>query len=391
MIKALSYIVPVMMNFVFGALLFITVQRFTDAGASKLMTAMPLMAWALIYGVLNPLIGRMANSRNAAFFIMASGAATVISALGFIFFTGLYIQLALMALVGVAFAFYCVPFQIFAKRMESSGRSDSTNAVTKTAGRYTAAWSMGLAFGQLIFGFLAPGTGFIICMAIGAAITAGIWLADRNLPPETPAAPETPAVAGAAGSAPLPLPDLAWVGWIVGGIGTFTINQIRTQLQPLGTECGFDARQLAVMLFCVSFVQGIVALLLSCTSSKWQFRKLPALLVGLCGVIALAIFCSRDFAGIFYLGAGLFGIYSGCFYFYFVFYSLSHPTRSGFYAGINELTVSINSVAAPILGGLLANRQSTYPFMLSAAIVAAAAVIHITATGKKCFLPSIKE
>ena len=64
MIKMISYIIPVMMNFVFGAILFITVQRFTNAGASSLLTGLPLTTWALIYGILNPIIGKFANDRN---------------------------------------------------------------------------------------------------------------------------------------------------------------------------------------------------------------------------------------------------------------------------------------------------------------------------------------
>jgi len=382
MIKALSYVVPVMMNFVFGAVLFITVQRFTDAGAGNLLTAMPLAAWALIYGVLNPCIGRIANGRNAVYFIMASGIATIIAALGFIFFTALYAQFIWMTLIGVAFACYCVPFQIFAKRLESGGRCDTANAVTKAAGRYTAAWSMGLAFGQLIFGFLSAGTGFSLCMIIGGFMSAGIWLVSRKLPGEPVVQPDTETSDAIEERRPA-LPDLARVGWIVGGIGTFAINQLRTQLQPLGSECGFDARSLAIMLFCVSFVQGITAFILSFTASRWQFRKLPALLTGIAGIAALLIFGNRNFADGFFAAAVIFGIYSGCFYFYFVFYSLSHPEKSGLYAGINEAVVSINSIAAPLLGGWLGGIKTTWPFLLAAAAVTLATVVHVASTAGK--------
>ena len=107
MMKAVSYIIPVMMNFVFGAILFITVQRFTDAGVSKFITGLPLTAWALIYGILNPIIGKFANEKNSARFIVASGILTVISAAGFQFVPALYAQFVWMSLLGVAFALYC--------------------------------------------------------------------------------------------------------------------------------------------------------------------------------------------------------------------------------------------------------------------------------------------
>ncbi|MBR2425664.1 MAG: MFS transporter [Lentisphaeria bacterium] len=383
MIKAVSYIIPVMMNFVFGAILFITVQRFTDAGASKLITGLPLTAWALIYGILNPIIGKCANDKNSARFIVASGFLTVISAAGFLFIPTLFAQFIWMSLLGVAFALYCVPFQIFAKSMES-GDAPGANAICKTSGRYTAAWSAGLACGPLVFGFLNATTGFIICMVIGLMMSFTIWMASRKLS-KAPVIAETgngtehkqeKEVSG------LTLIDFAWVGWIVGGIGTFGVNQLRTQLQPLGVECGFDGRALAIMLFSISIVQSMTGLALSFTGTKWQFKKLPALLIGLIGVITLAIFGIREFAPGFYGTAAIYGIYSGCFYFYFVYYSLSHPTKSGVYAGVNELVVSLNSIIAPVIGGVLATMNQVYPFRVACGLVIFATILHVVMLSK---------
>ena len=377
MIKMISYIIPVMMNFVFGAILFITVQRFTNAGASSLLTGLPLTTWALIYGILNPIIGKFANDRNAARFIICSGLLTLVAAAGFLFIPALYFQFLWMLLLGGAFALYCVPFQIFAKSLESGENTGGTDAVGKTAGRYTCAWSMGLAFGPLVFGFLKPEIGFIICMLIGLGMSLMIWTVSRCLKNRTPVIPQTPVEKKAAEiKSNVPAIDFAWVGWIVGGIGTFGVCQLRTRLQPLGVSCGFTEQALAIMLFSISFVQSLTGLALSFTGSTWQFKRLPAFLAGIIGILTLFVFGVRDLSNFFYIAAAVYGLYSGCFYYYFVYYSLSHPTKSGFYAGMNELIVSLNSILAPIIGGLLASAGNVYPFWLSTALVVFATILH---------------
>lgn len=376
MIKIISYIIPIMMNFVFGAILFISVQRFTNAGASSLLTGLPLTAWALIYGGLNPIIGKCANEKNAAKLIICSGFLTFLSAAGLLFVPNIYFQILWMALLGVAFAIYCVPFQVFAKSIESGGSSGGLAAVGKTAGRYTASWSMGIACGPLVFGFLNPRIGFSICMGIGLLISLMLWIVSRYLQKQGPAA-ITADVTTAEETAPAhPKIDFAWVGWIVGGIGTFSICQLRTQLQPLGTTCGFSEQALAIMLFSISFVQSMTGLALSFTGIKWQFKRLPALLIGLIGIGTLFLIGFRDLSNFYYAATAVYGIYSGCFYYYFVYYSLSHPTKSGVYTGVNELVVSLINIFAPILGGVLATMNQTYPFRIAGTLIIFATIFH---------------
>ena len=65
----------------------------------------------------------------------------------------------------------------------------------------------------------------------------------------------------------------------------------------------------------------------------------------------------------------LFGIYSGCLYFYLVYHSLAHPERSGFFVAGNEVIVGITSMLAPLAGGFLAD---IFQFTGTAFIFAAA-------------------
>ena len=110
-------------------------------------------------------------------------------------------------------------------------------------------------------------------------------------------------------------------------------------------------------------------------------------MTGLIGIVTLGIFGIREFAPGFYATAAIYGIYSGCFYFYFVYYSLSHPTKSGVYAGVNELVVSLNSILAPVIGGALATMNQVYPFRIAGLFVIFATILHVVmlsrVSGKK--------
>jgi hypothetical protein len=44
---------------------------------------------------------------------------------------------------------------------------------------------------------------------------------------------------------------------------------------------------------------------------------------------------------------------------------------------MNELIVSLNSIIAPIIGGLLASSNNVYPFWISTALVVFATILHI--------------
>jgi hypothetical protein len=172
---------------------------------------------------------------------------------------------------------------------------------------------------------------------------------------------------------------LAILGWIVGGLGTVTVCQIRALWPKLGLELDIPQHHNAYILALVSYVQALVALLL-CRSKSWMWKRLPALLMSLCGVATLLAFAFAALVthhvAIFYIIAGCYGIYSGCFYFYLVYHSLAHPARSGFFVTGNEIIVGVTSIVAPLLGGFLADISGhTETAFIFAAVVALAAFI----------------
>ena len=105
-----------------------------------------------------------------------------------------------------------------------------------------------------------------------------------------------------------------------------------------------------------------------------MWKRTPALLMNLFGITALLTFAFAGKLPVFYAAAVCYGIYSGCLYFYLVYHSLAHPTRSGFFVAGNEIIVGVVSMLAPIAGGFIVDISN---FAGSAFIFAA--IITLTA------------
>jgi predicted MFS family arabinose efflux permease len=109
----------------------------------------------------------------------------------------------------------------------------------------------------------------------------------------------------------------------------------------------------------------------------WMYRPGAILGFGLFGVVGLGLFAAARSPGVYFLGAALFGVYSGSFYYYFVFHSLVHPTRSAHYVSINEAVVGLTSVAGPFIGGAIADRCGIWtPYLASTGVLAVAIMVQ---------------
>ena len=231
--KFLIYLFPAMINFVTSGVFFYVTQRFVDADASKLLTSLVVPMWALTYCVMNVIIGKIVNSKNAAGLIITGGATIALSSLGFIFLgTKLYLLLAWTGLLGIGFGFYCSPFQVLCKEMEKG----SSSGVAMATGKYTAAWSFGFAAGAVVFGMLSDAVAFGLCFAVGVFVAAGVAVITRKLKNNTVTSDTT--VSEVPQENTEKFPDYAWVGWVLGGIVTFTVCQLRSMLQPHAAAAG---------------------------------------------------------------------------------------------------------------------------------------------------------
>ncbi len=359
LIRISAYFVPFAINFLNGGFFFISAQRFSGAGCPGIIVGGSVASWGIAYCIMTSLIGRFVSSANALRWILAGGVCLVLTSLGFIIFNGLYMQFLWLIAAGIGAALFCTPFQLFAKSIESGSRKVSSGTVRATA-FYTLTWSAGFATGPLAFARLSARSGFLVTLALAAMVTLSVILiaiksrsADSNRE-KMPAKESDPEA--------LPIQKmrfttqtytrLAILGWIVGGLGTATVCQIRTMWPKLGSELNLPMEHVAYITALVSYIQGFTALALY-RSNEWMFRRFPALLMSVCGVAALLIFTFAHTLACFYLAALLCGIYAGCLYFYLVYHSLAHPERSSFFVAGNEVIVGVVSILSTLTGGLL--------------------------------------
>ena len=364
LVRILAYFVPFAINFLNGGFFFISAHRFAEAKCSGVIIGSSIAAWGISYCLVTMLIGRVVKLANALALILSGGVVLSLVSVGFIVFDGIYTQFVWLILSGIGAALFCTPFQIFAKSIEDGSHSSGTVSATAF---YTLTWSLGFASGPLAFARLSIRQGFVITLILALAVTASVALIallrreksekKADLPPQSQL-PEK--------SLQLPkftlktFTKLAILGWIVGGLGTVTVSQLRVMWPKLGEELALSRDHIAYVMALVSFVQGFTALAL-CRSKNWMWKRLPALLMSFCGIISLLGFAfavrlsEYQWWGLpgFYLLALTYGIYSGCLYFYLVYHSLAHPERSSFFVAGNEIIVGVTSMLSPLIGGLL--------------------------------------
>jgi predicted MFS family arabinose efflux permease len=150
--------------------------------------------------------------------------------------------------------------------------------------------------------------------------------------------------------------DLAWLGWIGGGVGVILITFVRAVF-PVRAEAVLHLAQSTqgVIFFLVSLAQALTGLVL-CRSRYWMYRPMAIMAFGLAGMLGLVAFGFGQTTLALVTGAVLFGVYSGSLFFYLVFHALVHPQRSSRYVAINESVVGVCSMAGAMIGGWVADR-----------------------------------
>lgn len=344
MIKLLSYLFPILVNFVCGGVFFITALRCSQASAPGWVVGATLSTWSLVYSVVSFIAGKITTVRNSVVLISAGGLMITAASAGFLLFPGVYSQFIWIALTGVAAATYCTSFQVFAKSIE---QNQNTGVVRATA-LYTASWSLGMATGPFVFGLLPVNLSFVINAVLGLVIAGGIVAVSKTVKRRENTADEQGSCLPETGG----MPDCVWVGWIIGGVGTIAIFVIRCLVPYRANLLAFSRAEAGLVLAAVSFVQAFTALALIKVKTM-MYKPLPVVLAGSCGIISLLLFGFSGSLPAFAVAAVLFGMYSGYFYFMFVYHSLISPVNSTRYVAINEIIVGIMGTVGPFAGGLL--------------------------------------
>ena len=355
--RFLVYLFPLLINIVAGGTFFITAYRLSKAGVNSTLVGATLAAWAIPYAVSSLLVGKFTTEKNAAKLVISGAFAIALDSIAFLIFDGLYMQFLWLAVNGICFSLYCTPFQVFSKSMETSGRkTDLLTGAVHSASLYTASWSMGIAIGPFVFGFLSYRTGFALNALFGILIGVTLWGIDRvnrkksSLLQENNT--EQHSLTDTTATEKMVYPDMVMVGWLLGLAVSISVTIARTMIPNRAVALAFSRTDAALILCVLSVVQTVCALSLY-NSRKWMYKMLPVALLGLCGIAAVLIFGLCGTRAAFFAGAVIFGVFSGGSYFALVFHSLAHPTKSAKYVAVNEAVVGISNITAPTLAGYL--------------------------------------
>ena len=375
LLKLFVYILPAVSNFVLGGMFFITATRFSQAGVNSFIVGGALAAWALVYSFVSFFISKVVKESNAAKLVEIAGILFFIGAIGFMIFDGLYTQFLWIFVTSIASGIYCAPFQVFMKYLEP----DKNEGSVKSAAFYTASWSCGLATGPLVFGLFSPAVCFGLNAAVGIFLTIGIFIVAKikEIQPQFFDNKSSNVVEEVELNAIdySKYPDLAKVGWIACGLGTFTATIVRA-MEPFRAEyLKIGKLESAIALALVSYVLGTVGLSFF-KSKTWMYKPVPIFVAGVVGIAGLCIFAFGTTSWAFYIAAILYGCYSAVFYFLFVFYSIVHPVNAARNASVNEVVVGLSGTLGPAFGGLCALGTGTVSFGIAAALVVVATIVH---------------
>ena len=397
MTRLLIYVFPALMDTIVALSMFTcSVRAARELQLDAFYVASMVPAWGVAYMVTCPLVGRFMNRRNAARLLVLSclaaallcGAFTVIES-GLGMFVG-------MVVMGVVAAFFFGPFQIFMAAVDEGG----AKPLPFSTGMYTFSWSLGFAagpfviatftwldmamadghmawlreFGQLLYGPAdAYGRQFSYLFAILLLLVnaVGIALLARHAHPrETGGATPRQAL----GHNYSRQPNYAIHALVGAGIGIFTISMFRAVFPKYADPAVLDLPTEAqgMVFFVLSLVQGLTGLALS-WSKTWMYRALPLALAGVFGIVGLLCLGLGTTLPVFLAGAAIYGVYSGCFFFYFVFHAIAHPDKASRQVGTNEALVGVMGIAAPFLGGWSVDKfDMRFPFVACAILVVVA-------------------
>jgi len=364
---------------VIGTVLFIGCVRVAESGGSATAVASVLITSFATYILTCLVLGRVVTPRNAPGIVIGAAALTVINAGAFVLFGDLQIMYLWIVVQALAAACFFVPFQIFMKTVDQSHPA----GISRSIALYTFSWSAGLCLGPFVSGYIWEYFGWQWCHGLNALLAAtamvGIILLRHHANPQTSFQP-----------APDPnlhqpfdysrMPDFAWLGWLCAGIGCLAFYMIFSLFPSTAKFYAIPKATQGTVIALVSGAQALTGLSLI-RSRIWMYLVKPVFVFGLAGIVSLLLFGCSTRAWLFCLAAVCFGIYSGSFFFYFVFHSLVHPSRSSRYVSINETIVGICGIVGPLSGGLIADNFGVgAPYYFAAVLVTMAvcfkALVH---------------
>ena len=390
MTRFLIYLFPAIADLIVAATMFVCSIRLADAGRSRAEVAMVFATWAAVYIASNLILSRFVTSRNAAAMLIVANLLFTATAGTFVLIEGIWATYAIMAVLAVATALFFLPFQVFMKAVEP----DQHRGVLRSAAIYTFSWSLGFASGPFIAGFIYQWLGWQWCFAFTGLLSlltaCGVQLLKHYAKYHYSEVGVLGQLTPSQSSCKVEkvnyhaMPDLAWLGWVVAGVGCLGIFSFLALLPSVGVDFAIPKSQIGSIIASLYVVQALVGLSFL-HSRTWMFRPRPVMGFAVFGVLGLTGFgvsllpaidgievlnVSLQVFGL-YASVVCYGVFSGSFFFGLVFYSLVHPHRSAMYVAVNETVVGICGVVGPVMAGVLADRFgfAAFPVILIVMIV----------------------
>ena len=386
MTRFLIYLFPAVADVIIAATMFVCSNRLADAGQSRTDVAIVFAAWAMAYIAGNQILARLVTSRNAAAMIIVANLLFAATSVVFVLIDNVWAIYATMAVLAVASSLFFLPFQVFMKAVEP----DQHQGVVRSVAIYTFAWSLGFASGPFIAGFIYQGLGWQWCFAFTGLISLltafGVQLLKHHAKHHHSEAIASNQQSNAEDVNYHTMPDLAWLQWVVTGVGCLGIYSLLALLPSVGVSFAMPKSQIGSIIASLYVVQALVGLSLL-RGKMWMFRPMPVMGFTVFGLVSMVGFAvsllpALDGAEVLtvplrtiglYASVACYGVFSGSFFFGLVFHSLVHPNRSAKYVAINETVVGICGVAGPLMAGTLADRFgfSAFPIVLIVMITGA--------------------
>lgn len=372
--RLLVYIGAAAFDMVSGTLLFVVPVRAAQLGASYSLVGALGVTWGIGCAISTFVLSRFVTQSNAAVFCITGCLVQALSHFGLILSTDAAGMFPFLAIAGLSHTVFFSPYQLFVKTVDHSLKLPLHASV----GVYTLAWSLGMAVGPLWSGFLMRisflGLAgwqwclvFTVCACL--AVATSVRHIRRRLALDTL---EKPTIEN-------DRPDFVRLAWAAALCGTFAFSLVRGIFPAGAVKLGVPENIQGGVIFCMGLLQALSGFSLR-RVREGMYRPDLLLFMGFLGVAGMASFLLA-FLGVFsgpwlttgfFLGALLFGVYSGSFYFYTVFHSLVHPSRAGFNIAINEGMFAVANTLGLLVGGILADAFGVnFPFLLAAVCIAA--------------------
>ena len=372
MTRFFIYLFPAAIDLLIASTAFVCSVRGAEAGWDSSKIASLFAAAYLTYMIVCQVVARIVTPQNATRLLIGSCILLAATSAAFIIFPDPKTMHYLMVPIAVGTGFFFAPFQVFMKAFNQARH----RSVAYSAGLFLFAWSAGFAIGPFVAGFLWKLVNWEACHALNIVVevgtAAGVYFFEHRV--HARPAPQSPQPAAAPAGKLLDysrMPNLAWLGWLCGGLSVATFTLFRSIMPSSSVEYQISKPELGTVFFVASAARAFTGLCL-CRSRSWMYRPMAVGAFGLLGMAGLLVVAGSESPWAFACGAGLHGIYIGAFFFYLSFHSLIHPTKSSRYVSFYESVIGAANILGAFMAGYLADT-----FGLRTAYMAGAGIVLI--------------